>query len=163
MAKQASKKGIRAASAEEVVVASGTSEAVSVQHAFAAVLNNRNGSDHVAEMVRKLKRRRDFAFKRLNEISSKDCRLSCAKPQGAFYAFPRIDDERGIWRDDKDFTFRLKQRKRLLLVHGHGFGHFAQDPRTKHFRIVYLPPLNILNEAFQRLEEFVKEEAKTKR
>jgi aspartate/methionine/tyrosine aminotransferase len=133
------------------------------QYAFATVLKERNGNGHVREMVRKLKQRRDFTFKRLNEISANGCVMSCTKPGGAFYAFPKIEDERGIWKDDKDFVLRLKQQKRVLFVYGSGFGHFASDPRTKHFRVVYLPPLDVLGDAFDRLEEFVKEEAKARR
>ncbi|OIO22384.1 hypothetical protein AUJ65_06340 [Candidatus Micrarchaeota archaeon CG1_02_51_15] len=96
----------------------------------------------------KLKPRRDLAFKRLNEING----LSCVKPEGAFYAFPRI--ESGPWVDDKEFCLDLLKEKGVLTVFGSGF---AEAQGSKHFRIVFLPPEDVLNPAFDAIEEFMKE------
>lgn len=102
---------------------------------------------HVRDTVKKLRKRRDYAVKRLNEIRG----LSCTKPKAAFYAFPKIDLP---IKDDKEFALRLLREKGVCVVHGSGFG---QKPGTMHFRIVILPPLNILEEAFERIEEFAEE------
>jgi len=114
------------------------------QYAIKAALEG--SKDHIKDAVKKLRERRDYSIKRLNEIKG----LSCKKPTAAFYAFPRIDLP---IKDDKEFALRLLRDKGVCVVHGSGFG---QKPGTKHFRIVILPPLEILEEAFNRIEDFVK-------
>jgi alanine-synthesizing transaminase len=100
---------------------------------------------HIKEMTDKLKQRGDLTYKRMNAIDG----LSLVKPQGAFYAFVKID------LDIDDFTFckRLIEEYGVVTVHGSGFG---QKPDTKHFRIVFLPNEEILNKAYDKIEEFVK-------
>jgi len=100
---------------------------------------------HIAEMVRKLKERRDIAFKRLNDIRG----LSLVKPKGAFYAFPKIDLP---VESDEKFCMDLLRETGVLTVFGSGFG---EKPGTKHFRIVILPSPPVLNEAFDKIEEFI--------
>ncbi len=92
--------------------------------------------------MKKLRSRRDLTYKRINEIDG----LSLVKPKAAFYAFPRI----GFDIDDKDFVTRLLKEEGVATVHGSGFD------MSGHFRIVYLPPENTLNEAFDKIENFVK-------
>ena len=106
--------------------------------------------NHIQEMNKKLKKRRDFSYKRLNEING----ISTAKPDGAFYIFPRIDAmKNGIWKTDKDFVLDLLNQKQVLVVYGSGFcPTYGKD----HFRIVILPQLDILEESFNRIEEFMK-------
>ncbi|MFB0561737.1 MAG: aminotransferase class I/II-fold pyridoxal phosphate-dependent enzyme [Candidatus Lokiarchaeia archaeon] len=106
--------------------------------------------DHIPELVSQLKERRDFTYKRLNEISG----LSCVKPEGAFYAFPKIETEG--WKDDTDFVLQVLFETQLLFVNGSGF-----DPSygKGHFRIVFLPSLKVLEEAFDKLERFLKKGA----
>jgi alanine-synthesizing transaminase len=101
---------------------------------------------HIEETVKKLKERRDYAMQRFEEIAQ----LSCVKPEAAFYAFPRI--ELPI-KDDKEFALALLREKGVCVVHGSGFG---QKPGTKHFRIVLLPPVEVLEEAFDRIDSFVR-------
>jgi alanine-synthesizing transaminase len=119
-----------------------------VQMAGIAAL--RGPQDHVSEMVEKLKRRRDYAWKRLNEIEG----ISCAKPEGAFYVFPKIHDVGSKWKTDMEFAIELLKDTGVLLVHGSGF-----DPLygAGHVRIVFLPPVEILEEAFCKVEGFMKE------
>ena len=100
-------------------------------------------------MVETLRRRRDLAFKRLNEIPG----MSCVKPGGAFYAFPQIHDEKGVFADDKQFTYDLLNENGVLTVFGSGF---AEKPGTKHFRIVFLPPEETLEAAFGEMEKFMR-------
>ncbi|MHA1595986.1 MAG: aminotransferase class I/II-fold pyridoxal phosphate-dependent enzyme [Candidatus Baldrarchaeia archaeon] len=114
---------------------------------MAAVQALRGPQDHIAEMVRKLRERRDFVWRRLNEIDG----LSCVKPKGAFYAFPKIE-VKGIWRSDKDFVFELLEEAGVLVVFGSGFDPiYGKD----HFRIVFLPPIEILKEALSKIEAFI--------
>jgi len=110
--------------------------------------------DHIQEVNKKLRERRDFAYKRLNEIDG----ISTAKPEGAFYIFPRIDAmARGIWKNDKDFVLDLLHDQQVLLVHGSGFCNtYGRD----HFRAVILPTMQILEESFNKLEKFMKKRLK---
>ncbi len=101
--------------------------------------------DHIAEVKEKLRRRRDITYKRLNAIPG----ISCVKPTAAFYAFPRLH----IDLPDGLFVADLIRETGVVVVHGDGFG---QRPGTRHMRIVFLPQEQILEEAFERLEEYMK-------
>ncbi len=117
-----------------------------VQKAGVAALNG--PQDHVKEMVKKLRQRRDYAWKRLNEING----ISCAKPEGAFYVFPKIHAVGSKWKTDKDFALDLLKETGVLLVHGSGF-----DPvyGEGHVRGVFLPPLETLEQAFNEVKRFM--------
>ena len=113
----------------------------------AAIAALRGPQDHIPIMVSKLRRRRDLVVKRLNQISS----ISCNVPKGAFYAFPKINLT-SRWKNDKQFVLDLLNETGVLTVHGSGFGsNFGTD----HFRIVYLPQEQILDEAMNKLEHFI--------
>jgi alanine-synthesizing transaminase len=118
----------------------------------AAIEALRGPQDHIREMVSKLRRRRDFSLKRINEIS----RLSATKPEGAFYLFPRINLTGTKWRNDEEFVSELLKETGVLVVHGSGF-----DPvyGKNHFRTVFLPEENVLKEAFDAMESFMKRHA----
>lgn len=119
------------------------------QVATVEALNNRKAYVAAkAEFIPKLQKRRDITYKRLNEIHG----LSCVKPEGAFYAFPRINE--GPWPTDKEFVLQLLREKHVLTVYGVGF---AQPANTRHFRTVFLPNEQILEESFNRIEAFMKE------
>jgi len=110
--------------------------------------------DHIPKINEKLKKRRDFAYKRLNEIEG----ISTAKPDGAFYIFPKIDAmENKIWKTDKEFVLDLLYDKHVLVVHGSGFCNtYGKD----HFRVVILPTLDTLEKAFDKIEQFMKKKLK---
>ena len=90
--------------------------------------------------------RRDLLVERLNAISG----ISCEKPHGALYVFPKI--EKSGWRTDKEFVLQLLEQEGVLVVHGSGFdknyGHM-------HFRAVFLPPPKILSQACDKIENFM--------
>jgi alanine-synthesizing transaminase len=111
----------------------------------AAVAALQGPQEYIAETVTKLKKRRDLVVKRLNEIDG----ISCKLPNGAFYTFPKILHNR--WKDDKDFVLNLLDKTGILTVHGSGFGEFGRG----HFRIVYLPNEQVLEEAMDKLSDFV--------
>jgi len=102
--------------------------------------------DHLIEVNRQLRARRDLTMKTCNSIP----RMSCVAPRGAFYAFPRIDIPEG----DEVFVKELLVQKHVLVVHGSGFG---QKPGTKHFRIVFLPDEATLTRAYTAIGEFMRE------
>ena len=99
---------------------------------------------HLVLMIERLHRRRDLTYQRLNSIKH----ISCVKPEGAFYAFPRLD----IPISDEEFVKELLYETKVLVVHGGGFG---QRPGTKHFRVVFLPSEETLQKALDLLESFM--------
>jgi aspartate/methionine/tyrosine aminotransferase len=104
--------------------------------------------NHIKEMNRKLGERAEFAYKRLNEIDG----ISTRKPEGAFYIFPKVDIE-GRWKDDKEFSLDVLKNTGIVLPHGSGFDPvYGKD----HFRSVILPPVELMEEAFSKLEDFMK-------
>lgn len=96
----------------------------------------------------RLYEQREFIYKALNDIPG----LSAVKPEAAFYIFPKLDVSRfGITNDERFALDFLKQEK-VLLVHGGGFNLNTPD----HFRIVYLPEMECLTDAMNKLELFLK-------
>ncbi len=111
----------------------------------AAVAALQGPQSYITKMVSKLKKRRDLVVKRLNEIDG----ISCKLPNGAFYTFPKI--LLNGWKDDKDFVLDLLNKTGILTVHGSGFGELGKG----HFRIVYLPNEQVLQEAMDKLSNFI--------
>lgn len=118
-----------------------------VQKAGVAALQG--PQDHIEKMVGKLRKRRDYAWKRLNEMEG----ISCAKPEAAFYVFPRIKGVGVRWKTDRDFVLELLRETGVLFVHGSGF-----DPvyGVGHIRGVFLPPIETLDQALNEVEVFMK-------
>jgi aspartate/methionine/tyrosine aminotransferase len=96
----------------------------------------------------KVEEQRDLCLARISQIEG----LEVEAPGGAFYMFVRLTDER--WRDDdKAFVLQLLEQEHVLVVHGSGF---SQELGKGHIRIVYLPNIEILNLAFDRIDNFLK-------
>jgi len=113
---------------------------------YAALESLRGSQNYINDFVSEMKKHRDLVVRRLNEMPG----LSCSNPKGAFYAFPKIEDNR--FGSDKEFVTKLLESKGVLTVHGSGFG---EQYGSGHFRLVYLPSLEILNSAMDKIEEFV--------
>ncbi len=103
--------------------------------------------DHLKDLNRKLKERGEFAYRRLNEIDG----VSARKPEGAFYIFPNVRLGKK-WKDDREFVLNLLDKTGIAMVPGSGFGQYGEG----HFRSVILPPVEVLGEAFDKLEQFMK-------
>ena len=101
--------------------------------------------EHIADMVEKLRRRRDRAVSLLNSFPN----VRCFSPQAAFYAFPRLE----IGRSDWEFVLDLIRETGVMVVPGAGFG---ESPGTRHFRLVFLPPEKTLQEAIERIGSFAR-------
>ena len=112
------------------------------QYAIKAALEG--PQDHLIEVRKKLRSRRDLTVQWCNSTP----RVSCVSPRGAFYAYPRIDIPEG----DDVFVKELILQKHVMVVHGSGFG---QKPGTKHFRIVFLPDEKTLSRAYEAIAEFL--------
>jgi aspartate/methionine/tyrosine aminotransferase len=115
-----------------------------VQHA--ALESLRGPQDYIPKFVSELKKRRDYVIKRINGMHG----LSCPIPKGAFYAFPKIENNK--YKSDKEFVLELLKSKGVLTVHGSGFG---TKYGSGHFRMVFLPEINVLEKALDKIEEFV--------
>ena len=120
--------------------------ATSLPVQYAALESLRGPQDYISNFVSEIKKRRDLVVKRLNEMPG----LSCPNPKGAFYAFPKIEDNR--FGTDKEFVTKLLESKGVLTVHGSGFG---EQYGSGHFRLVYLPSLEVLDSAMNKIEEFL--------
>jgi aspartate/methionine/tyrosine aminotransferase len=86
-------------------------------------------------------------LKRIEEIDG----LEVESPGGAFYMFVRLTDPQWA-NDDKQFVLRLLEEEHVLLVHGSGF---SPELGRGHVRLVYLPSVEVLDEAFDRIERFL--------
>lgn len=91
---------------------------------------------------------RQFVYERLNSIDG----ITVAKPQGAFYIFPRIDVTKFNITDDAQFALDLLQQQKVLIVQGTGFNWINPD----HFRVVYLARVEMLAKVMDRLEIFLR-------
>ena len=96
----------------------------------------------------RLLEQRDLAWKMLNDIPG----ITCVKPKGALYLFPKIDIEMFNIKDDQKFALDLLQQEKLLIVQGTGFNWSRPD----HFRVVFLPRVEELTIAINKLANFLK-------
>ena len=95
----------------------------------------------------KVVRQRDICVQRISEIEG----LEVQSSGGAFYMFVRLTDEKWA-EDDKQFVLKLLHEEHVLVVHGSGF---SPTLGKGHFRLVYLPDVEVLNDAFDRIEAFL--------
>lgn len=112
---------------------------------LAGLTGDRQWMDGYANRVME---QRDHCLKRIAEIEG----LEVEQPGGAFYMFIRLTDERWA-KDDKSFVLHLLHEEHVLLVHGSGF---SPELGKGHVRLVYLADVNVLDEAFNRIERFLK-------
>ena len=89
---------------------------------------------------------REYVYNAITDIPG----ITCVKPKAAFYMFPKIDVKRFNITDDEKFALDLLRDKKILLVHGGGFNWQQPD----HFRVVYLPRIEVLKEAIEKMTDF---------
>ena len=90
---------------------------------------------------------RDFVYRALNEIDG----ITAVKPKAAFYIFPKIDVKKFNIHDDEQFALDLLHEKKILVTRGGGFNWEQPD----HFRVVYLPRMEVLAECMDDLADFL--------
>ncbi|MFE2726264.1 pyridoxal phosphate-dependent aminotransferase [Kitasatospora sp. NPDC059327] len=117
------------------------------QHAVAAALGGRQSIKDLILPGGRLLESRDAAYRLLNEIPG----VSCVKPKGALYAFPRLDPKVYKIKDDAQMVLDLLRAERILLVQGTGFNW----PEPDHFRLVTLPRAEEITDAVTRIGDFL--------
>jgi alanine-synthesizing transaminase len=117
------------------------------QYAVQVALDSEKSINDLVLPGGRLHEQRDIAWKMLNDIPG----ISCVKPTGALYAFPRIDPQVHPIADDERFVLDLLRAEKLLIVHGTGFNW----PKPDHFRVVTLPSVDDLAEAIGRIGRFL--------
>ena len=90
---------------------------------------------------------REYIYKAMTDIPG----ITAVKPKAAFYMFPKIDVKKFNIVDDEKFALDLLREKHILIVHGGGFNWHEPD----HFRVVYLPRIEVLRKAAGKIGEFL--------
>ena len=117
------------------------------QWAVQTALGGHQSIDELVQEGGRLRKQRDLAWELINAIPG----VSCVKPQGALYMFPRLDPKVYPIKDDQEFFLQALKETRVMLVQGTGFNW----PNPDHFRIVFLPHEPDLREAINRLADFL--------
>jgi len=113
---------------------------------YAALESLRGPQENVSEFESELKKHRDLVVNRLNSMPG----ISCSNPKGAFYAFPKI--ENNPFKSDNEFVLNILKSKGVLAVNGSGYG---TKYGSGYFRLVILPNMEKLNSALDKIEDFV--------
>lgn len=120
---------------------------VPAQHAIQTSLGGYQSINDLILPTGRLCQQRDAAYEALTAIPG----ISCVKPKGAMYLFPKIDTQRYRIDADEQFVISLLKSQKILVVQGSGFNLPTQD----HFRIVFLPNELILREAIEKIGLFL--------
>ncbi|MGY5449908.1 pyridoxal phosphate-dependent aminotransferase [Agarivorans sp. MS3-6] len=120
---------------------------VPVQHAIQTALGGYQSINELIVPGGRLYEQRNLAWQLLNDIPG----VSCVKPQGAMYLFPKLDVKKFNIKDDQQFALDLLQQEKILVVQGTGFNWSKPD----HFRIVFLPREEELREAIGKIANFL--------
>ena len=120
---------------------------VPAQHAIQVALGGYQSINELILPGGRLLEQRNVAWELLNQIPG----VSVTKPKGALYLFPRLDPKVHDIRDDEQFALDLLREQKMLVVQGTGFNWRTPD----HFRLVFLPRVEDLEDAVGRLEKFL--------
>lgn len=120
---------------------------VPLQHAIQTALGGYQSINELIIPGGRLYQQRTAMYDRLNAIDG----ITVVKPHGALYMFPKLDKKFNI-KDDQKFAMDLLKQEKMLIVQGTGFNW----PEPNHFRVVFLPSIDIINDACDRLEHFLK-------
>ncbi len=120
---------------------------VPAQYAIQTALGGYQSINDLIVPGGRLWEQREFAWTRLNKIKG----VSCVKPNGALYMFVKLDPEIYPIHNDEKMVLDLLKQQRMLVVHGTGFN--LGD--TQHFRFVFLPRVDVLEDAINRFEIFL--------
>jgi alanine-synthesizing transaminase len=117
------------------------------QFAIQTALGGYQSIDDLVAEGGRLRRQRDTAWEMINSLPG----VSCVKPSAALYLFPRLDPKMYPIANDQQFVLELLKDEKVLVVQGTGFNWIKPD----HFRMVFLPNGDDLQEAVSRIERFL--------
>ncbi|MCE2595365.1 pyridoxal phosphate-dependent aminotransferase [Motilimonas cestriensis] len=120
---------------------------VPMQHAVQTALGGYQSINELIVPGGRLYEQREVAWRLINDIPG----LSCTKPDGAMYLFPKLDQKKFNIKDDQQFVLDLLLKEKILLVQGTGFNWHKPD----HFRLVFLPNVVDLETAISRMARFL--------
>jgi alanine-synthesizing transaminase len=120
---------------------------VPTQHAIQTALGGYQSINDLTRPGGRLYEQRNLAWELLNQIDG----ISCVKPRGALYLFPKIDTKKFNIKNDERFVLDLLIKEKVLVVQGTGFNW----PHPDHFRVVFLPREEDLREAIGRIDHFL--------
>ena len=116
-------------------------------HAIQTALGGYQSINELIHGDGRLIQQRNLAWQMLTDLPG----VSCHKPDGALYLFPRLDPEMYPIAHDENFAYGLLSQQKVLVVHGSGFN--LSD--NQHFRIVFLPHEEQLVEAIGRIGNYL--------
>ena len=125
---------------------------VPAQYAIQTALGGYQSINDLVLPTGRLGAQRDIAHSMLSKIPG----VSCVKPLGAIYLFPQLDPEIYTINDDERFALDLLRSQKILVVQGSGFNL----PTNNHLRIVFLPTIDTLSDAIERLAVFLETKRK---
>ena len=120
---------------------------VPAQHAIQTCLGGYQSIQDLVLPGGRLLEQRDLAYEMLNAIPG----VSCKKPTGAIYMFPKLDPKKFPIKDDEKLVLDFLTQEKILLVQGTAFNW----PNTDHLRVVFLPRKEDLGQALERFGEFL--------
>ncbi|WP_027853956.1 pyridoxal phosphate-dependent aminotransferase [Marinobacterium litorale] len=118
------------------------------QHAIQTALGGYQSINELIVPGGRLYEQRTLAWEMLNDIPG----VSCVKPKGAMYLFPKLDPARYPIHNDEKLALDLLVQQKVLIVQGSGFNL----PDTQHFRLVFLPGADLLSDAIERIAAFLR-------
>jgi alanine-synthesizing transaminase len=119
---------------------------VLAQNTVQTALGGRQSIYDLTKPGGRLERQRTIAWEMLSRIPG----VTCVKPRGALYAFPRFEPKLFRFKNDMDFLLGLLKQEQVLVVQGTGFNW----PESDHFRLVFLPEEEVLAQALRRIERY---------
>ena len=125
---------------------------VPTQYAIQTALGGYQSINDLVMPAGRLHKQMMLAYERMTAIPG----ITCVKPSGALYIFPKIDLSQFDLVNDDDFVLNLLTEQKVLVVAGNGFNYSQPD----HFRIVCLPTVDELTVAMDRIEHFLESRRK---
>lgn len=125
---------------------------VPAQYAIQTALGGYQSINDLILPTGRLGAQRELAYQKLTAIPG----VSCVKPMGAIYLFPKLDPELYVIDDDERFALELLREQKILIVQGSGFNLQTNN----HLRLVFLPTVDVIEKAIDGLAKFLENKRK---
>ncbi len=118
------------------------------QHAIQTALGGYQSIEDLIKPGGRLYEQREYAWKMVNQLPG----VSCVKPKGALYLFPKLDPDMYPIKDDEKFVLDLLTQEKILIVQATAFNW----PKPDHFRMVFLPRKDDMESVFEKMYHFLR-------